>query len=87
MGFLSLLLMLPVILIMFALIWLAASTGTTMGIFGIVAVAVALIMIVAAITTTADAIFKALLFAYATGRTLPEDVDVSQFSKAFRKNR
>jgi len=46
--------------------------------------AVVLMMVAASVTSAAGAIFKTYLYAYATGRTVPANVDTSQFSDAFR---
>ncbi|MDA3798499.1 MAG: DUF6159 family protein [Kiritimatiellae bacterium] len=88
-GFFSFLLTLPVILIMFGLFWwfgLMNNSVTGMIVVGVIAVPV--IMFTIAITSAADTIFKAYLYTYATGQTVPTNVDTRQFSNAFsQRNR
>ncbi|MGB0744877.1 MAG: DUF6159 family protein [Opitutales bacterium] len=76
MGTFGFLLMLPVILV-----------GIVLGIYVDVVVALAICIplgILALLTsTTADAIFKAYLYSYATGKTLPEGVETFGMRDAF----
>ncbi len=41
-------------------------------------------VIAVAATSTADVVFKALLYNHATGRSVPDNVDQSIFQEAFR---
>ncbi len=42
-------------------------------------------MLLAATTTAAGTVFRTYLYAYATGRTIPENLDTSRFDDAFRR--
>jgi hypothetical protein len=46
-------------------------------------VGIVLIVIVSAVSSAADTVFKALLYNYATGRSVPSNVDTSSFRDAF----
>ena len=84
MGFLAFLVLLPVILVLGALIAGAVASGNTPAIVGAGAVGALVIVIAAAATSTADVVFKALLYNHATGRSVPEGIDQSLFQEAFR---
>ena len=86
-GFLSLLLMLPVIVVAGGLVFLAFSAQSMALTVVAIAVAVILVAIGAAATSAADAVFKALLFNYATGRAVPAGIDASTFAGAFGPRR
>jgi hypothetical protein len=83
-GFFSFLATLPSLLIGGGLIWFAMQSDSFIGMGAAIGIAVALLMVSAAISTAADSVFKGYLYAYATGRSLPEDVDETQFRQAFR---
>jgi hypothetical protein len=82
-GFLAFLISLPVILICIALGAWAATSGSMVGLIAAVIVGILLIVIVSAVSSAADMVFKALLYNYATGRSVPANVDTSTFSAAF----
>ena len=86
-GFFAFLVALPVILILIGLFVLAMMGKSVIGMIAVGVLAVPAIMIVAAITSAADAVFKTYLFAYATGRTMPANVDTSSFGEAFRSTK
>ncbi len=79
-GAIGFLMMLPVLLIGAAL-WYA------LGPLPALAVGIPLLLLSAAVTGAADAIFKAYLYTYATGRALPENVDTRMMRDAFRQQR
>lgn len=79
MGFFGFLASIPVIILGFLLF-------SSMGFAVALAVVVPLLVLVVAITSAADMIFKAYLYAYATGRTLPDDVDTHSMASAFSRN-
>jgi len=84
MGTMAFLIMLPVFLVAGGLIALAVRSGSDfMLVVAIVFSALALALALAA-TSTADGIFKAYLYTYATGKALPENVDTARFDEAFR---
>lgn len=76
MGIFGFLLMLPVLGIGFALMM-------TVGLAIAISVCIPLGILVILSSATADAIFKAYLYSYATGRTLPVNVDTSAMQDAF----
>lgn len=82
-GFLGFLLMIPVYLLGGVLIVLGISSGTIPVMVLCIAAGVALFVLGAATTSAAGTVFTALLYSYATGRTVPADVDVSEFNRAF----
>jgi hypothetical protein len=84
-GLFGFLLMLPVILVLFGLFFLGMANGSVTGMIAVGVIAVPLVMVVASITSAADAIFKTYLYAYATGSTVPASIDTTQFSDAFRQ--
>ena len=83
MGLLGFLLMLPLILLAVGLIYLAATSGSVAAIVMAITVGVALIALGAAAVSAADVIFKVLLFSYATGKTLPENINTNPYEQAF----
>jgi hypothetical protein len=84
MGFLAFLVMLPVILVLGALVAGAVASGNTPAIVLVGAVGALVIVIAVAATSTADVVFKALLYNHATGRSVPEGIDQSVFQEVFR---
>ncbi len=84
MGTIAFLLMLPIFAICAGLFWLAITSQSDALL--VVAIMVSVLLVVAAVaaTATVDGIFKAYLYTYATGRSLPDDVDRSEFAEAFR---
>jgi hypothetical protein len=84
MGFLAFLIMLPVIIVLGILVAGAVAAGNTPAIVLAAVVGVLLVVIAAAATSTADVVFKALLYNHATGRSVPANIDQSLFQDAFR---
>jgi hypothetical protein len=85
MGFLSFLVMLPVVLVLFALGALMASLQSPIGLAAVVVLGVALLVVAMAVTGAADMVFKTFLYAHATGKSIPAEIDTSRFDDAFRK--
>lgn len=83
MGFFAFIVMLPVMLGLMALMFLMVSLQSLAGMIAVGIVAVLLIFLSAAITAAADMIFKTYLYAYATGKTVPAEIDTARFSDAF----
>ena len=83
-GLLAFFLLVPICVLLGGIFWFAAVNESTVGMIAAVAVAVPAILIVTLATSTADAIFKVFLFAHATGRTVPANVDTTHFAAAFR---
>jgi hypothetical protein len=84
MGFLAFLVLLPVILVLGVLGFAAFASGNAPMIILVCAVGALAVVIAAAAISTADVVFKALLYNYATGRAIPENIDRSLFQQAFR---
>lgn len=82
-GFINFLIMLPVLLVAGGLIFLAFTAGSVALIVAGIALGVILFVIAAAVTSTADAIFKVVLYHYATGKMIPENIDSTHFDEAF----
>ena len=82
-GFLGLLVTLPALLIAGLLGYAAVSAGSMVLMVAAIVLGVGLIALCAATSAAADVIFKAVLFNYATGKTLPESIDTTSLSDAF----
>ena len=82
-GGIGFLITLPVILLGALLVWLVAPTGSPVVIGLVIAVVVIGILLVSVVTSAADTVFKAVLFSYATDRTLPADINAVGFETAF----
>lgn len=85
MGTMAFLLMLPAFALGALLFWLAISNQSDLLLVLAIIVSAFLLVVAVAASATADGIFKAYLYSYATGRGLPEWVDRSEFSEAFRQ--
>lgn len=83
-GFFSFLVMLPVVLLVVVLFGMAVAAESVVVTAFAGAVAVLAIALACAATSAADVVFKAYLYTYATGRSIPEDVDTTAFGDAFR---
>ena len=86
-GFFSFLITLPVILVLIGLFALAMMGKSVVGMIAVGVLAVPVLMIVAGITSAANSVFRTYLFVYATGRTMPANVDTSRFADAFRSRK
>jgi len=85
-GLLGFLLMLPIMLICVLVIMGFGSLPLPLGVFLLVVCGV-LLALGAAATSAADVIFKGLLYTYATGRTLPPEVNRDLYGEAFLNKR
>ena len=74
-----------VFLLIFALMFFAFKSGSPPMIAIAIATMVGSIMVLAAVSAAADGVFRAFLYTYATGKTLPEDIDTDSFGRAFEK--
>lgn len=82
-GFLGLLVIVPIVLVGGGLVWLATQSMGTPGLVAAIAVALVLLAIGFAVNSAAGIVFKALLYNFATNRSLPQGVDASHFGDAF----
>lgn len=82
-GFIGLLLALPVVLVCVGLGAWAVSTDSMAAIIPVAVVGAALLAVVAAANSAADVIFKAVLYNYATGKSVPQGIDTTSLSHAF----
>lgn len=82
-GMLSFLIMLPFLIVVGVLLAMAFASGNMVNIVLAGTLGVAVIIIVCAFNSAADVIFKALLYNYATGRSVPSNIDTSNFNAAF----
>jgi hypothetical protein len=85
MGTIAFLIMLPVFAVGGLLFWLAFSQNSDALLVIAIMSTVLMVIVAIAATSTADGIFKAYLYSYATGRSLPADVDRHAFEDAFRQ--
>ncbi len=83
-GLLGFLVALPSIIISVLLIMGAFSSGSTPLIAASFVVAAFLMTATFAMTSAADGVFKAVLYNYATGRAMPNDIDTQRFDEAFK---
>jgi hypothetical protein len=83
MGFIGLLLAIPVVLLCGGLAVAAAASGSWEAAIPAIVLGVALLAIVGAVNSAADVVFKAVLYNYATGKSMPEGVDTSSLATAF----
>jgi hypothetical protein len=86
-GAIAFLIMLPVVALIVALGFLVWQAGSPLLIAAFIGLAMIAVAVVTAFSSTADSIFKALLFTYATGRTVPEGIDTDRLAEAFRSKR
>lgn len=84
MGLVGFLLMLPVLIIGGLLVMMAVSAGNTVGFVIAVSGLILVAFIVSSITSAADIILKAVLYSYATDRTVPVGLDADDLEMAFR---
>jgi hypothetical protein len=82
-GLVGLLFMLPLYLLGIAMIALGVISGSLAVAVLCIAVAVALFVLAAAISSSAGTVFTALLYSFASGRSIPEGIDDSEFAQAF----
>ncbi|MEM9083118.1 MAG: DUF6159 family protein, partial [Planctomycetota bacterium] len=82
-GFLSFIVTIPFVLITVgAVIYFAIQEQVALAITA-GAVGLSLIFVIGAFTSAADVVFKAVLYYYATGKTLPPDIDAYALDEAF----
>lgn len=86
-GGIGFLIALPVLLVLAALGYMAAQSGSTAVLIGVIALGVLCIVLICIVNSMAGTVFKALLFNWATNRNLPEQIDTAAFSQAFRQHR
>lgn len=84
MGTMAFLIMLPVLIVAAGVVYLATQSGSDLILAMAIVFAVTVVAAAIAATATADGIFKAYLYSYATGRSLPDDLDTDRFEEAFR---
>ncbi|QQE11409.1 hypothetical protein JD969_18220 [Planctomycetota bacterium] len=84
MGWFGLLLMLPAIILGAILIALGVTGDNGIIIVSGIGIIVAWACVVAIWSSAADVVFKAILYNYATGKSLPEFVDQRSLNNAFR---
>lgn len=82
-GLIGFLLMLPILLLLFLGFQLLGGSASSLLLFGFIGAAALAIVLVAAFTSAADSVFKAYLYAYATGKTVSRNVDTASFRSAF----
>ncbi|EDY84206.1 hypothetical protein VDG1235_3837 [Verrucomicrobiia bacterium DG1235] len=82
-GLIGFLIMLPVFLILFLVLSSVAGTFSSFGLTAVIGVGILAIVLISAFISAADSVFKAYLYAYATGKTIPRNVDTSSFDSAF----
>ncbi|MCX5658328.1 MAG: DUF6159 family protein [Planctomycetota bacterium] len=82
-GIIGFLMMIPVVLVTFLLAIAANKVGGTPAVVVVVVLGVLAGMIVSAVNSAADTIFRAILYNFATGKTLPEGVEAGALQGAF----
>ena len=81
-GLLGFLLVVPIAVVM-VLLFLAVPAGAVGLKVAVACFGVILVLLAVAASSAADVIFQGLLFSYATGQTLPEEVNAYEFNVAF----
>lgn len=84
MGLVGFLIMLPVLIVGVVLVLLAIRAGNTVGIGIAIASVVLIAFIVSSAISAADVILKAVLYNYATDRTIPASFDTTTLEAAFK---
>lgn len=82
-GLVGLLVMLPLYGLGIAVIFLGFKTGSVAVVVASVAVGVMLFALAGIINSAASMVFTALLYSFATGRTVPAGIDQADFAQAF----
>lgn len=82
-GLLSFLMALPIYLLLILGVYLCISTGNTALLPVLLGVGLIVILIHVAADSAAAGVFRALLYNYATGRSMPADIDEDLFATAF----
>ncbi len=83
-GIISFLTMLPVLAIGGLLIFLGLTSETLAVTISLIGLAIFLVLLASAASSAAGMVFKSYLYSYATGNTLPANIDRAEFSNAFR---
>lgn len=83
-GLISSLIMLPLLIAFFALGFVVAGMNNPTLLLVVIAAGVLTVMLASVFASAADVVFKALLYNYATGQSVPSGIDASQFRDAFR---
>ena len=82
-GLFAFLIALPAILLAVVLFWVASAVASTFVAVAAIGLALGLIIVAVATGTALDAIFKGVMYAYVTDRTLPAELDTQEFGNAF----
>ncbi|MEX0885626.1 MAG: DUF6159 family protein, partial [Phycisphaeraceae bacterium] len=82
-AIISFILSLPLFIVLFAVLAVAFQGGHMVLIVAVIVALVALALLVAVVSSAADMVFRSLLYNYATGRTVPDEVDVDALEAAF----
>lgn len=82
-GFLGMLLSIPVVLVCGGLAFAAIASDSWAAAIPAIALGVALLALVAAVNSAADVVFKAVLYNYATGKSVPQGIDTTSLQAAF----
>ena len=84
--FVSFILALPIFLLLFATAAWAGNAGHGHVVIAMIVLAIALALLVAITSSAADMIFRTLLYNYATGATIPDDIDTASLDAAFGRS-
>lgn len=82
-GLLSSLVLIPVLLLVVGVGYLAGQSGSITMVVIFAVMGVTILLLAVALTSAADIVFKAILYNYATGRALPANIDANIFPAAF----
>ncbi len=85
MGLINFVVVIPMFILIGFLLWMGFSVGTPIAVGAAIAVAVILILTFGCLSSAAGMVFKAILFSYATGKSLPETVPAAELANAFRQ--
>lgn len=82
-GLVGLLILLPIYLVAIGLFVLGAMSGSVAIAVGCIALAAVLFVLATITNSAAGTVFTAVLYNYATGRSVPAGIDDAEFSRAF----
>ena len=83
MALLTFIIAIPLLLVPVALIYFAIQAGNTNLLLFAFVLLIAIAVLVGIVSSAADMVFRALLYNYATGRTIPQEIDEAMLESAF----
>lgn len=83
-GLMTFLVTLPIYIVLFAAFILVMGTAPSLATFVVmVAVTIMVVALIAVVSSAADTVFKAILYSFASGKTMPAGIDTDAIASAF----